>query len=237
VLTSVQEVSFEGRNLAYNVPRLFLERAYPFQDAGTVLGGQRAWVALRLRPSLPAAGRRPRRTRGLHELVVVAAERVALAVLVPVDAHALAPRRRQRPDVRAATHLALQRSRPRLRGWAGTGGGEARAYVHGWGARSLAERMRGARVGYLGIRLGRAGGHVLSGLGNVRACNAALLAGEAGTPFFAYAATSSPGAEITGNGSSPDAIGEFLLLKWVLFYRSCRESADADYGPEVHRGP
>jgi len=170
ILTSVQKVSFEGRNLAYNVPRLLLECAYPIQDASTVLSGQRARVRLCLRPFLPASSRRPGRTRGLHELLFVAGKRIALAVLVPVDAHALAAWRGQRPDGRAAAHLALERSRPHLRRWAGAGGRDGRAGTNicGWRARPFAELMlRGARLGYLRVRLGRTGRHVLARLGNV----------------------------------------------------------------------
>ena len=118
ILTLVQKVSFEGRNLAYNVPRLLLECAYPIQDASTVLSGQCARVSFCLHPSLPAR-RRPGRTRGLHEFLFVAAKRITLAVLVPVDAHALGTWRGQGPNSRAAAHLALERSRPRLRRWAG----------------------------------------------------------------------------------------------------------------------
>ena len=165
----MQKVSFEGRNLAYNVPRLLLECAYPIQDPATVLSGQGARVSLCLRPSLPA-NRRPGRTRGLHELVFVAAKRIALAVLVPVDAHALAAWRVQGPDGRAAAHLALERSRPHRRRWARAGGRDGRAgtSICGWRARPLAERMlRGARLGYLRVRLGRTSRYVLAWLGNV----------------------------------------------------------------------
>ena len=166
----MQKVSFEGRNLAYNVPRLLLECAYPIQDASTVLSGQRARVGLCLRPPLPAS-HRPGRTRGLHELLVVAAKRIALAVLVPVDAHALAAWRVQGSAGRAAAQLALERSRPRLRRWAGgTGGRDSRAGTNicGWRARPLAELMlRGTRLGYLRVRLGRTGRHVLARLGHV----------------------------------------------------------------------
>ena len=178
VLTSVQKVRFEGRNLAYNVPRLLLERAYPIQDASAVLGGQRARVRLRLRPSSSAssslpASHRPGRTRGLHKLLFVAAKRIALAVLVPVDAHALAAWRAQRSDGRTAAHLALERSRPGLRrgGAGGAGGRDGRAGTNlcGGRSRSLAELMllRRACLGYLRVRLGRAGCHVLAGLGDV----------------------------------------------------------------------
>ena len=171
----MQKVRFEGRNLAYNVPRLLLECAYPIQDASAVLGGQRARVRLRLGPScsLPAS-RRPGRTRGLHELLFVAAKRIAFAVLVPVDAHALAAWRAQGPGGRAAAHLALERSSPGLhRGAGGAGGRDGRAGTNVCGGRTrpLAELMLllllRARLGYLRVRLGRAGCHVLAGLGNV----------------------------------------------------------------------
>jgi hypothetical protein len=50
----------------------------------------------------------------------------------------------------------------------------------------------------------------------MRACDAALLAREAGTPFLADAAAASTGAQVAGNGALPDTIGELFLLRHLL---------------------
>jgi hypothetical protein len=116
LLTSLRKVSLEGRNSPYHAPRLFFECAYSVQDASTVLSGQRTWIILLwLRPSLPGVRRWLCRSRGLHELLIIAAKRIALAILLPIDAHTLAARYGQRPDAQTAAHLALQRSRRLLR--------------------------------------------------------------------------------------------------------------------------
>jgi hypothetical protein len=54
----------------------------------------------------------------------------------------------------------------------------------------------------------------------MRACDAALLAREAGTPFLADAAAASTGAQVAGNGALPDTIGELFLLEFIIFLES-----------------
>ena len=71
--------------------------------------------------------------------------------------------------------------------------------------------MREACV--LVVGLGRVGHYVLARFGDMRTCNAALLAREAGTSFFAYAAAASSSAQLAGNGPLPDTVGELLLLR------------------------
>jgi hypothetical protein len=213
----MQEVGFESRDLAHNVPRFLLECAYPIQDPDGVFSSQGAREGLSLPFPLPAGGC-PRRTSGLHELLLVAAKRIAFAVLVTVHAYALATgdTGRHTTDARAATDLALQGSRARLCGWASAPGCGHRAGIRSGRARSLAVGMRDACVWCLGVGLGRVRCYVLARFGDMRTCDAALLARQAGTSFFADAAAASTGAQVAGNGPLPDTIGELLLLKTLL---------------------
>ena len=63
------------------------------------------------------------------------------------------------------------------------------------------------------VGLGRVGHYVLARFGDMRTCNAALLAREAGTSFFADTAAASSGAQVAGNRPLPDTVGELLFLR------------------------